>query len=185
MKRIIPLFICLLTFVAQAQPKDDGKHPGFEKFLQEKVSFILAEMRLPASDSARFVPVYKELQQAKGKLFAKYSVAARNLRCWHKEHKGEPAPDSLYLRAVRSEAQLNLEDARLEQQYIERFEKILKPRQLSDYMRAEKKFKAKFMRRDAPEAKDRGDAKGGKDPHVRSAGPTQPSEVVRRESRQK
>lgn len=146
MKRLIPLFVLLaLAALVQAQPKGDGKHPGFEKFMQEKVAFIVSEMHLPASDSARFVPVYKELLQKKGKLFAKYSTAGRDLRRWHKVHKAEAAPDSLYLRAVRGEAQLHLEDARLEQQYLERFEKILAPRQLFDYTRAEKKFKAKFM----------------------------------------
>ena len=189
MKRIIPVFV-LLAFSAlvQAQTKSPVKQQhqaGFEKFVQEKVAFIVAEMKLPAADSVRFVPVYKELQQEKGKLFVKYSAAGRELRRWHKEHKGEAAPDSLYLRAVRSEAQLNMEDARLEQQYLSRFEKILTPRQLSDYMRAEKKFKGTFMRRDSADSKTpahrthEGD-RLGKD-HVREVAP-QPRRLAERHS---
>ena len=146
MKRISILILVTLAAVgmAAAQQQNGGKRPSFEQFLKDKTAFIVHEMRLPEKDSAAFVPLYIELQQKKGELFQRHSPASRRLRQQLKGG-GSDVDGALYIEAVESEAQMNVDDALLEQEYIAKFKQVLSPRQLYDYMRAEKKFKSRFM----------------------------------------
>ncbi len=131
---------------------DNGYRPSFEQFLAEKTNFMVKEMCLNATDSTHFVTLYMQLQKEKGELMRKY----RNGReVFQKLHSGEELPDSLYLKIVMNDAKIQEEDARLEREYVEKFAKILTPKQLFSYMVADRKFKNSFMQR-RPNARDKG-----------------------------
>lgn len=131
---------------------DNGNRPSFEQFLAEKTNFMVKEMCLNATDSTHFVTLYMQLQKEKGELMRKY----RNGReVFQKLHSGEELPDSLYLKIVMNDAKIQEEDARLEREYVEKFAKILTPKQLFSYMVADRKFKNSFMQR-RPNARDKG-----------------------------
>lgn len=124
-----------------AQGRADKQKPGnhsFEQFLNFKTHFMLKEMDLPAADSAKFVPLYKELQQEKGKLMRKYR-GGRNAN--HQIQKGGQIPDSVYLKAVYQNADLQIEDAKLDRDFLNKLAKVLKPKQLYKYQEAERKFR--------------------------------------------
>ncbi len=130
---------------------NNGNRPSFEQFLAEKTNFMVKEMCLNAADSTRFVALYMQLQKEKGALMHKY----RNGReVFRKLHNGEELPDSLYLKIVMNDAKIQEEDARLEREYVEKFAKILTPKQLFSYMVADRKFKNSFMQR-RPNARDK------------------------------
>lgn len=159
MKRKISLLVCFLLFcftILPAQPRGDEHknerqphRPNPERFIQDKVRFIVREMKLSTADSLRFVPIYKQLQKEKFLLMKHYTAGIHDL---HRQLSKSPdayISDSLYLEAVQHEYQYNIEDAKLELTYLEKFKTILSPRQLYDYSRAEKRFKHKFMNQDA------------------------------------
>lgn len=152
MKKIFLAFCLLLTtsvcLFAQGQPargrEGRGGIPSFEQFMAEKTNFMVKEMKLNAADSTRFVSIYMQLQQEKGKLMQKY----RNGReVFQKMRQGEELEDSLYMRIVINDAQIQLEDAKLEREYIDKFAKVLTPKQVFSLMLAERKFKNTFMQR--------------------------------------
>jgi Spy/CpxP family protein refolding chaperone len=124
-------------------PETGEKQPSFEEFLRHKTDYIVTEMKLDDATAQKFRPLYEELQKAKGALFQKYGNAFRDLRREMKKTNGQVS-DELYLRTVKNEAQLNFEDAQLERDYLNKFEMVLTPKQLYEYVKAEKHFKAQF-----------------------------------------
>ncbi|MBP5717017.1 MAG: hypothetical protein J6W69_07865 [Bacteroidales bacterium] len=153
MKKILLIFTLLLGFLANvpaiAQERGnrgngERQYPSFEQFMAEKIHFLVQEMKLNATDSAQFITVYQELQREKGQLMAKYRGTRDIVR---KIRNGETVADSLYIKVVNIDAQVQAEDAQLELKYIEKFAKVLTPKQLFDYRQAEKKFKNNFMQR--------------------------------------
>ena len=155
MKKLL-LSICLTLAVsasslifAQAPNHQFGGHGGhggmsFEQFMSGRIGFLVAEMKLNSEDSAKFVKLYNEMMAEKGQLMRKYR-GGREL--YHKLFTGQNVPDSLYTNVVMNNAKLQLEDAQLEMNYLEKFSKILTPRQLFDYQSAERKFKSTLMQR--------------------------------------
>ncbi len=150
MKKIMLVFGLILALSANAMAQDDNRkgdgghrnRPSFEQFMAEKIHFLVQEMKLNAADSSSFIAVYKQLQAEKGKLMQKHRgewEIARKIR------HGESVADSLYTKLTVGNAQLQVEDARLELEYLDHFAKVLTPKQLFDYQQAEKKFKNTFM----------------------------------------
>ncbi len=145
------LLVSLLSLQVMAQDNRPGRQgrgnggpQSFEQFMAARISFLVQEMKLNEADSAQFVVVYNEMNKAKGDLFRKYS-GRRDV--YRKLHHGEAVDNAALLQVVRNNAQLQVEDAQLEQTYLEKFAKILTPRQLFDYKEAEWKFKNNMMQR--------------------------------------
>lgn len=145
------LAVCLMLSALTAAPalaqegKGDSRRqkPSFEQFMADKTRFLMAEMQLPAADSAKFVPLYRQMMKAKGQLMRKYRPQ-RGLARRHKS--GEAIPDSVYQKAVFDDITLRIEDAKLEQEYLHKFAKVLTPKQLYSYQLAEKRFIDKLAR---------------------------------------
>ncbi|MBR0036197.1 MAG: hypothetical protein IJP70_00985 [Bacteroidales bacterium] len=127
-----------------------GDRPSFEQFLAQKTRFLMEEMKLPAEDSARFMPVYLDLQKAKGELMRRYR---KGREVGRRIRKGENVPDSLYSQAVFSDATLQIEDAKLDYEYLQKFSKVLTPKQLYSFQEAEKKFRNNLARQPRGEKK--------------------------------
>ena len=147
---LLVLMAAMVSFSVYAQkpqehkPQSGHERQSFEQFMASKTRFLVQEMKLEAADSVRFVEVYQQLMKDKGALMHRYH---QNRDVMHRIRKGEVVADSVYTRLVNDEAALQVEDAQLEQSYLERFSKVLTPRQLYDYRMAEKKFKNNFMKK--------------------------------------
>lgn len=120
------------------------RHFDFNEYLDTKCSAVVKEMGLNAQDSARFVPVYRELQQKKSELYRKYG-GNREVR--QRIANGENVADSTLMRVVRNYAARQVEDAKIEQQYVDKLSRVLTPLQLYNLQRAEQTFKNDMMRR--------------------------------------
>lgn len=144
------LFTILLCFAAimsasaqrpQGRPggrPNGGQMPNFEKFLQDRISFVTKAMKLSADDSIKFAPIYKEKLKAKGELMLKY----RHQRI----APNREYADTTYTNAAIAETEYKIEDAKVDMSYLVRFQSILTPKQLYDYIQAEKRFVGSFMR---------------------------------------
>jgi Spy/CpxP family protein refolding chaperone len=136
------------------------KRPSMQQFVQDKTNFILREMKLSVEDSARFAPVYIQLQMEKANLMRTHLEVGRKAREAYRGLSPDQWPDSVKLAMVRAEYRLGVEDATLELHYLGRFEQILTPEQLLRYTHAEKSFKQKFM--GGPERRPRSEKKSDK-----------------------
>lgn len=147
MKRLLfsILFIFCAVVVYAQQPERGhgpsprpGQRPNFEKYLQDRVSFVTKVMGLAPADSAQFVPLYREMLKEKGELMFK--------RPRQRIRIDRQYPDSVYQKAAEGEINYKLEDAKIEMKYLEKFEKFLSPKQVFGWIQAEKMFIGSFMR---------------------------------------
>lgn len=159
MKSSSPLFLLILLLllpcVAIAQRPAHGGHGqrganGFDRYLHTKCDMVVHELGLTSHDSARFIPIYHELQDEKSKLFVKYG-GTRQVRM--SIENGRQVADTTLLRVLHNNAQLQVEDAMLEQRFMSRFLTVLSPLQYFKMQQAEQKFKAEMMKRQKPDKK--------------------------------
>lgn len=149
MKKVFTLLTLLLTFLGQvtAQQKPahhPGQPDGFDQYLHTKCDMVVHELGLSPKDSARFIPIYHELQAEKSKLFRKYG-GSRRVRM--AISAGQTVADSTLLRIIHNNAQLQVEDAQLEQRFMARFLSVLTPLQFYKLQQAEQKFKTEMVKR--------------------------------------
>ena len=130
----------LLSFNATAQEKKEQRHFDREAFEARRNAFITAEMGLTPEEAASFIPLCNELQE---KMFE----AGRECRKLSKEirHKENPT-DADYNKVIDECLDVEIKEAQLEKEYYEKFKKILSPKKLYRYKRAEGKFAREFMR---------------------------------------
>lgn len=145
---IMIILSCLLCITAQAQgarQQNPQAHGGFsfEQYQEDKCNFIIKEMEFTQADIERFIPAYKELLKAKSELYHKYG---KSRRVMHDVREGKQVPDSIMQQASQDARQLQVEDAKLEQEYLKKFEKLLTPVQVIRLQEAEQKFKNEMMK---------------------------------------
>ncbi len=153
MRRLVLLFVLILIIpvsaLAQNDPKSEnggnnGQRPSFEHFLRTKCDMVVHELGLSPKDSASFIPIYQELLKEKSELYKKYGGGHRVSMAV--EH-GETVPDTTLMRVIYNNAQLQVEDAKLEHRYLIRLSGVLTPVQLYRLQKAEQKFRTNVMRR--------------------------------------
>lgn len=136
----------VLSFSVTAQGEKQHRNFDREAFLAKKNAFITAEMGLTPEEAASFIPLCNELQE---KMFE----VGRECRKLSKDLKSNRiANDADYLKVIDECVNVNMKRAQLEKEYYEKFKKVLPPKKLYKYKRAESKFVQQFM-------KERGDRK--------------------------
>lgn len=138
------LFFCLLLSFLTITSFAQRQRPSFEQFQQMKLDFIVKEMGLSEGEIQKFEPIYKELIQERSALYRKYRANGRIKKAIR---DGEQVADTTMQRISRDDAQLQIEDAQLEQEYQQKFEQVLTPQQICAWRDAEKKFRSNMMRR--------------------------------------
>ena len=138
----ITFVACSVVFSFSAHAQSGKQHRNFDReaFFAKKNAFITAEMGLTPEEAASFIPLCNELQE---KMFE----AGRECRKLSKDLKhNENATDADYLKVIDECVSVNMRQAQLEKEYYEKFKKILSPKKLYRYKRAEGKFAREFMR---------------------------------------
>ena len=143
MKRFLTIAIISLVSLSVFAQRH---RPSFEQFQQMKLDYIVKEMGLSQSEVEKFAPIYKELIKDRSALYAKYRANGKIKR---EMREGKEVADTTMQRVSRDDAQLQIEDAQLEQEYQQKFETILTPQQVCSWRDAEKKFRSDVMRRRA------------------------------------
>lgn len=144
---IMALVSCSLIMAQGSDERSNGhgkkrKMPTMEEYMQMKLLHIVKELNLNDNDSAAFAPLYTQMLKEKKALMVKYGTDRETMK---QLREGKQLADTTLQRITHNSAQLKMEDAQLELQYLQRFEKFLSPSQIYNYQKAEESFRSRMM----------------------------------------
>ena len=138
------LFIILIAFgisvTAQGQQKFDP-----ERYQADLEQFITSEACLTPQESARFFPVYREMMKKQHSLYDEL----------RKYRHFKPANEGGCLDAILLKDQLDIQVKELQQQYHQKFLRIISASKLYDVIKAEDKFHRQSFKRMSEHKKPR------------------------------
>lgn len=129
MKKVLICMMFLLTggLVSEA---DEPQKFSPEKFQAEMEQFIAKEAGLTTDESAKFFPLYREMQQKQRAVFGKM----------RQEGRVKPTDDASCKRLVQKRDEVELELKKIQQTYHNKFFSVLSPSKVFDVLRAEERF---------------------------------------------
>ena len=108
-------------------------------FLGRRNAFIIAEIGLTTEETSKFIPLENEFKM---KLFE----TGRDCRRLTQEIQNKRnITDAEYVRMIDCYLENRLKEAQLEQEYVEKFKKILSPEKIFKYQQADTKFSQEFI----------------------------------------
>ena len=121
---------------------DEISHGNFDRnaFIAKRNAFITSEVGLTSEEATAFIPLINELQQKMFDIGHEYRQMSRSLK------QKADASDAEYTRTVEAGLNAELKQAQLQKEYYEKFKKILSPKKIYLYKRAELKFAREFMK---------------------------------------
>jgi len=141
-KRVIFIVLTFfLTLNLLADPPQGRFNP--QQFQANMEAFITKEANLSIQESAKFFPLYREMQTKQRALYQKGS----------KYKRIRPATDAECKKALQEMDEIDIQIKKLQQQYNIKFMKVLPARKVYDVRKAEEKFHrqavSRFSRRHA------------------------------------
>lgn len=139
-------FVTLITFFPfsaigqEAEGNQVNKRFDRESFLVKRSAYITAELGLTPEEAAAFIPLCEELQQKKFEVGQTCRKLTKDVRDMSKP------TDSDYTKVIDECLDVNLKEAKLEQEYYEKFKEVLPPAKLYKYKQVEYKFAREFMK---------------------------------------
>ena len=131
---IIMLLLLTVTVDAQnAKPNEKKFDP--EKFMQEQEAFITKQAKLTTQESARFFPLFRELQNKQRTLFHKQRKYA----------KSKPQNDKEAAKIIAEIDQTELQIKKLQTDYHNKFCKVIPATKVFQCLQAEERFKRHIM----------------------------------------
>lgn len=131
--------IILLTLCIAAAAQHGDKHQKFdpERYQADLEQFITCEACLTPQEAAKFFPLYREMMKQQQGLFAEL----RNYRHY------KPASEEGCREAVVKKDEVDIRVKELQQQYHQRFLRIISASKLYDVINAENKFHRQSFKR--------------------------------------
>ena len=149
MKQLTILFIffstfswCSLTYAQAVSPQAQNR---LEQFKAEKKAYLIKEIGLTPAEEKQFFPLYEELQSKKFQLNRKVRGEMKRIA-----HSTMPVSENEYAASAAAINDLPLQEALLEKEYFEKFKKILSPKKMFLYKRAETLFAKKLLKDHRP-----------------------------------
>lgn len=138
----ITFVACLVAFSFSAYAQEGKQHHNFDReaFQAKRNAYITAEVGLTPEEAALFIPLCNELQVKKFEVGHECRKLSKELK------RNSDATDADYTKTIDTCVEVDLKQAQLEKDYYERFKKILSPKKLYKYKRAELKFARDFMK---------------------------------------
>ena len=142
MRKYLLLFISIICLTATAQEQDN--HQRRPRMSQEEMrvkqqEFITHHAELTEEESTAFFPLYFELQNKKHEA---------NRRVW-KQARAVPAQERTeeeYNKMIDALADVKIECATLEKEYLQKFKEILPAKKLMRVQMAEDRFQRELLR---------------------------------------
>jgi Spy/CpxP family protein refolding chaperone len=119
------------------EPKKEGKEL-FEKFKLKRKEFISKAMNLTESEKNAFFPLCNELQMKKYELNKKLRESIRKILKAQKNNQAVTEED--YKKVIELSIQVKQKELKLEEEYIDKFLKVISPEKVFLYQRAEQQF---------------------------------------------
>ena len=130
------IFCCLSSITIQAQDGRDYKHEDRKERMQKiqtaKIAFITEKLNLTTEEAQKFWPVYNQLEEERRGIRHK----SRGLR----DDKIASLSDQQIREALNQRLALQQAEVNIDKNYMEKFLKVISPRQLATFYRAEKEF---------------------------------------------
>ena len=133
------IFILLMAFVVAMQTHAQDKRPKFspEKFKADMEQFIVTEACLTPEASAKFFPVYDEMQKKQRAVFSRMRRVGRV----------KPTDEEGCREAIEKRDRLELDLKQIQQTYHNKMMTIIPASKLFDVIKAEDKFHRRMMNR--------------------------------------
>ena len=135
MKKVLISMMFLLTGVLVCQAEEPQKFSP-EKFQAEMEQFIAKEAGLTADESAKFFPLFREMQQKQRAVFGKV----------RQEGRVKPTDDASCKKLVQRRDEVELELKKIQQTYHNKFFTVLSASKVFDVLRAEERFHRRAFR---------------------------------------
>lgn len=141
MKRVILLVTLLLSVVSfsWANKGTDQERLSREQFKARQQAYLMQEAGLTVDESAKFFPVYFELQDKKKEINDAYWKVFRNI-------KPNETTEEQYKEILKTIYDTRIRIDKLEQSYCEKFLKIISAEKLCKIFMAETGFHRDLMR---------------------------------------
>ena len=127
--------------------RETGRKVGYckvELFKARKRDFLREQAGLTEQEGVRFFPLYEELQTA---IFKLHDDAQRTVKRLLRNKDNRKIPDAEYWTAVQNRLDAATKEARLQNEYFEKFKRILPAEKLLRVYDAESRFSFEMMRK--------------------------------------
>lgn len=123
---LLPILL-MLTLAVSAQEQKKFSPQQFQADLEQ---YITKEAQLTSEEAARFFPVFREMQE-KQRAQSKLLMNPR---------KERPSDEAAYRKAIEQRDVAELEQKKIQQQYHQRFFRLLSAKKVYDVLHAEDRF---------------------------------------------
>ena len=143
MRKILTFLFISISLTALAQ--QNGVHSKFdpERYQADLEQFITSEACLTPQEAAKFFPVYREMMKKQHGMFQQL----RNYRHY------KPADENGCREAILQKDEVDIQAKELQQQYHQKFLRIISASKLYDVIKAEDKFHRQSFKRMAEHRK--------------------------------
>ena len=141
MKKLLFLLalVCSVSVMQADEPQKNGGEPqkfSPEKFQAELEKFMTQEAGLTTDESAKFFPLYREMQKKQRAVWEQMKALGRN----------KPAEEAACRKVVEKRDELELEQKRILQIYHKKFFQVIPASKVYDVIHAENKFHRRAIR---------------------------------------
>ena len=136
MKKTITTILCLfimLTLSAQQGPQRFSP----EKFQADLEQFIVKEANLTQQEAAKFLPLYREMQQKQRSIYERQRQLSTT----------NPTDEAGYREAIKKNDQMDLELKKLQQCYHDKFLNVMPASKVFAVIKAENRFHREMWKR--------------------------------------
>ena len=144
-KKWILLFVLLLTasnMLLFAQ-RNERRRADFEELKEKRVAFLTKAMDLSTKEAEVFWPLYNELQEKKIELNLQIRRALRPF--FESRRDGKKNTEAEYKEIVNLFAKFKVKEAKLEEDYILIFSKVISYEKIFKYQHAEQQFARQLL----------------------------------------
>lgn len=130
--------------------RSQGKSFDIEAFKKKKADFIIETVKLTDAEAKAFIPLTNELMDKRFELNRPIRKETREFR------NKENASEAEYSRLLDATSAAKIKEAQLEQEYLQKFKKVLSAEKIYKYKLAEEEYMKKMVERRAQRNQTRG-----------------------------
>jgi len=123
--------------------RDERRRADFEELKVKREAFITAAMNLNADDAKVFWPLYNELQMKKFELNKQLRKSLFDFN--GNEKGGKTHTENEYKELVDLLVQFKIQEAKLDEEYIAKFAKVISYEKIFLYQQAEQQFARQML----------------------------------------
>jgi len=109
------------------------------EYARQQRDFFTKNAELTQDEADAFFPLYNELQQKKREL-------SREARRFMREAAGPGASDEQSLKAIDTQAEINIKIAELEKEYLQKFKEVLPATKILKVQNAQEQFNSQILK---------------------------------------